>query len=311
MNAETGAPVVVGVDGSTGSPAAIRYAATEARRLARRLKLVHVVPSYSTVPPAPMMVLPPNDLVDVGQSILATAAATAAAAAPDLTIERELRRGRRSHELCAAAVDAPLLVLGRDSRPAAERLLFGNTVTGVASRAACPVASVPPDWDPADRQDVVVVGVKSPSHAEELMADAFAVASDRGARVVLLHAWKLASGYDDVVANRVSAQEWIERGTAELEHLVAPWREAYPDVTVETQVDHDYAAHALERASRHADLLVLVRRAHGIPAGLHLGETARAVLRTAACPVHVVPAASPRATTADLGASRVRAGSTS
>jgi nucleotide-binding universal stress UspA family protein len=58
---------------------------------------------------------------------------------------------------------------------------------------------------------------------------------------------------------------------------------------VETKVVHDYAPTALEQASRGADLLVLVRRAHGVPAATHLGGTARGVLRTAACPVRVVP----------------------
>lgn len=309
MNAEAGTPVVVGVDGSTESLAAIHLGVAEARRLARGLKLVHVVPSYTATPPAPMMVLPPDDLIQVGRSILDKAAAHARSAAPDLAIEVELRRGKRYHELSEAAADAPLLVVGRDSRPAMDRLLFGNTATSVASRAACPVVSVPPDWDPLERQDVVVVGVKSPSHAEELMADAFAVASDRGARLLLLHAWKLASGYDDIVADRVSVQEWNERGTDELERILAPWREAYPDVAVETRVEHDYAADALQRASRHADMLILVRRAHGVPA-MHLGGTARAVLRTASCPVRVVPTGAPATTSSSSRAGHVHAGST-
>jgi len=309
MNAEAGTPVVVGVDGSTESLAAVHLGVTEARRLARGLKLVHVVPNYTATPPAPMMVLPPDDLVRVGQSILDKAAAYARSAAPDLAIEAELRRGKRYHELSEAAAAAPLLVVGRDSRPTLDRLLFGNTATGVASRAACPVVSVPPDWDPLERHDVVLVGVKSPSHAEELMADAFAVASDRGARLVLLHAWKLASGYDDIVADRVSVQEWNERGTDELERILAPWREAYPDVAVETRVEHDYAADALQRASRHADVLILVRRAHGVPA-MHLGGTARAVLRTASCPVRVVPTGAPVTTPSSPRAAHAHAGST-
>jgi nucleotide-binding universal stress UspA family protein len=170
---------------------------------------------------------------------------------------------------------------------------------------------VPPDWDTSADHRVVLVAVKSPSHAEELMADAFAVASDRGARLVLLHAWKLASGYDDIVADRVSVQEWNERATDELERIVAPWRAVYPAVAVETTVEHGDAAHALERASHRADLLILVRRAHGIPASLHLGGTARAVLRTASCPVRVVPAEAHVAAVAGAEKAQVPAGSSS
>ena len=51
---------------------------------------------------------------------------------------------------------------------------------------------------------------------------------------------------------------------------------------------HDHAGHALVEASRDADMVVIVRRAHGVPASVHLGGTARAVLRSAHCPVRVV-----------------------
>ena len=311
MNAEPRSPVVVGVDGSTGSLAAIHFGVAEARRLGSGLKLVHVVPSYSATPPAPMMVLPPTDLAEVGQSILDKATSHAGAVAPDLTIESELRRGKRYHELSKASATSPLLVVGRDSRPTLDRLLFGKTATGVACRASCPVVSVPPEWDPRERHGVIVVGVKSPSHAQELMADAFGIASDQSARLVMLHAWKLPSGYDDIVADRVSKHEWNERATDELERIVAPWREAYPGVEVEMTVEHDYAGHALERASQHADLLILVRRAHGVAAAMHLGETARAAMRTASCPVRVVPAEAHVPTSAGNEASQVHAGSSS
>lgn len=289
MNAVSENPVVVGVDGSTGSLRAIQFGAQEARRLGAGLTLVHVVPNNSAMPADPIVAMPPIDLSEIGQAILTDATAQANAAAPDLTVEAELRHGGRRRELVEASREAPLLVVGRDSRAALERLLFGNTVVGVAGRAGCPVVVVPPSWDSTAREDIVVVGVKSPSHARELMADAFAVASERGARLVVLHAWKLASGYDDIVADRVSMQDWSQRSTRELEAILTEWRQAYPDVEVETRVEHEYAAIALERTSRHADLLIIVRRAHGISAAMHLGGTARAILRTAACPVRVVP----------------------
>jgi nucleotide-binding universal stress UspA family protein len=289
MNAATPSPVVVGVDGTSGSRAAALYAVGEARRLGTPLKLVHVVPSYSRMPPAPMMALPPIDLVATGERILERAGSEVRAVAPDLTIETELRRGVRHHELAVAATDASQLVVGQDKRPLLDRLLLGNTVTGVASRAACPVTSVPHDWDPAAGHGIVVVGVKAPNHAEELLGEAFAVASARSAELLVLHAWKLPGAYDDIVADRVKTEEWTKRTTSEFNELLAPWRRVYPHVMVETKVVHDYAPTALERASRGADLLVLVRRAHGVPAATHLGGTARGVLRTAACPVRVVP----------------------
>ena len=293
MNAQAQSLVVVGVDGSPGSMSALHLATQAADRMGARLLLVHVTPNFGVLAPAPMMVLPPSDLEDVGRSILERAAREAGAEAPDLTVEVELRRGARPVELVEAASGAALLVVGRDSRPTLERLLLGNTAAGVASRARCPVVSVPPGQETPTEQGIVVVGVKSESHLPELLADAFAAASERRARLVVLHAWKLPSGYDDIIASRTSVQDWSQHCTHELQRLISDWRERYPDVEVEIRVKHDAAAIALQNAAAHADLLVLGRRAHGVPAALHLGNTARSVLRTASCPVRVVPPGTP------------------
>ena len=74
MNAQAQSLVVVGVDGSPGSMSAIHLATRAADRLGARLRLVHVTPTFGALAPAPMMVLPPSDLEDVGRSILERAA---------------------------------------------------------------------------------------------------------------------------------------------------------------------------------------------------------------------------------------------
>jgi nucleotide-binding universal stress UspA family protein len=147
---------------------------------------------------------------------------------------------------------------------------------------------VPAGWT-TDAHGVVMVGVKSPQHAGGMLADAFAAARRRRARLVVLHAWKLPSVYDDIIEVRVDTEDWQRQATAELDALLRDWRAAYPDVQVETRVVHDHAGHALTEASSTADLLLIVRRGHGAPASTHLGSTARAVLRSAHCPVRVVP----------------------
>lgn len=149
---------------------------------------------------------------------------------------------------------------------------------------------VPADWQPRQEVDepVVVVGVKAEAHAQELLADAFEVARQRGATLVVLHAWKLPNAYDDIVETRVAVEQWSRESTLEMEELLRDLRSQHPEVKVEVRIVHDHPSHALVEASHEADLVVLVRRAHGVPPAAHLGSTARAVLRSAHSPVRVV-----------------------
>lgn len=280
-------PVVVGVNGSKDNLGALRYGAEEARRTGAPLKLVHVVPDY--VPIAPMMPLSPDDLTGMGAALLARSEATARELAPDVEVEGWIHHGNRPVELARAAANARILVIGRDSRPLVERALTGDVGTGVAARSPVPMVEVSSTWHPDEARGVVLVGVKSPEHADALLGDAMPLASERGAALVVLHAWKLPGGYDDVIESRVASDEWRRRTMAEIETMLAPWRTAFPDVKVEVRVTHDHASHALVQASAEADVLVVVRRAHGVPAAAHLGGTARAVLRASHCPVRVVP----------------------
>lgn len=291
MNSTVSSPVVVGVDGTTANRGALRYAAQEARRSGGGLRLVHVVPDY--VPISPMMPLLPGDLTETGAAILSQVEDEVRAHASDVPVESWLRHGSRATELVRAAADAGVLVVGRDDRPVVTRLVDGDTATRTAARATVPVVEVPPRWhadvDPVHDHGVVLVGVKSPAHADALLGQAFAAARERSARLTVLHAWHLPSAYDDLIEGRVAREQIRQEGTAEVEQLLEHWRTGCPEVDVEVRIVHDRPAHALLEASASADLVIIVRRGHGVPAATHLGGTARAVLRNAECPVMVVP----------------------
>ena len=277
--------VVVGVDGTEENAGALRYAAREAAASGAVLDLVHVVPDDRPV--SSLLARTPADLTETGRAVLDAATVRAETIDPALEIRGTLRHGTRPAELLRVAERAELLVVGRDRHPLLERLLRGDTATGVAARAEVPVVQVPAEWD-GDAHGAVLAGVKGPQHAAGMLADAFAVARERAARLVVLHAWKLPSVYDDIIEARVDLEEWQRDATLELEALLREWRVEHPGVLVETRVVHDHAAHALIEASRSVDLVTIVRRAHGVPAAAHLGTTARALLRAAHCPVRVV-----------------------
>ncbi len=289
MSAETtttGHRVLVGVDGASGSTGTIRYAATEARRVGTGLHLVHVVADYAAM--APMLPLVPSEVAATAHRILERAATVAAAEVGRERVVTSLARGSRVPRLVKAAEHASLVVLGREAHSGLERLVTGATTIGVAARAGVPTIAVPPGWEPGHGQARVVVGLKSTRHARGLLGRAFAEAALRDAELVIVHAWELASGYDDLIVDRVAGTEWAERIAHQIEEHLTEWRDRFPRVPVDVRVVHGQAAQVLREESTRAELLMLVRRLHGFPGG-HLGGTGRLLLRESLCPVEVVP----------------------
>jgi nucleotide-binding universal stress UspA family protein len=198
--------------------------------------------------------------------------------------------GPRIPTLVELAEHAPLVVLGSQQRTVMDRLLTASTLSGVASRATCPVVAVPLDWTETGEHHRIVVGVKSTQRSGELVRRALEIAQQRSAKVVLVHAWELPAEYDDLITERVDHDEWTKRACRTIEDNLHGVREAFPDVPVEIRVKHGQPARVLQIASDEADLLLLARRHRGFPFG-HLGGTGRALLREGHCPVEVMPPA--------------------
>lgn len=279
--------VTVGVDGSPASVQALRYAVAEAERLGVGVHVVHAVQTH--VPMVPRYSFPIEDLTAAGRNVLRRTIDEVDVPSA-VRVRTTLSRMGAIPALVAASHEARSVVLGADRRPAAARIFTGNVSTGVAAASAAPVIAVPETWSTRESTGVVLVGIKRPDHSAELLAEAFATARSRGAAILVLHAWQLPDGYDDLIADRGTDTDWDDRARTEMEKALAESRAAWPDVEVELRSVHDQPAHALVRASAEVDEMVLVRREHGVPAALHLGPTARAVMAHTQCPVRVVPA---------------------
>ena len=280
--------VVVAVDGSEQGYVAVRYAAREAQRLGVSLGAIHVLPSTVLAGSAMMMMVPDESVRSYGAEILERTRTTALETVPDLQVTTQLRMGGgRIQQLVTLGAHARLMVLGSRSPGNLDRIWTGGTVTGVASRAACPVVVVPADGEPGAPRGRILAGFKSPAHAAELFEASFLLADELDAELVVLHAWRLEGVYDDVIVDRVEEERWCREQTELIERELVDYRAAFPDVRVRLYVRHEDPAHALVRGTRGADRLLIVRPAHG---GLvhHLGHTARAVLREAHCPVEVL-----------------------
>ena len=277
--------VLVATSGSASSQSAITFGARTAASRGLAVELVHVV--TPTIAVGPTGAAPDIEVRRAGREILRHGEALVHRVAPDVDVTSALLIGTRPDAVVDKSHDADLIVVGAPPHDLAGRLWTGSTVTGIAARAACPVAIIPA-VPPTGEAHLVLVGIKSTRHVDDLLAAAFAVANQTGSTLRIVHAWQLLSLYDNAVAERVPTPDWELEEGRKIEGILTDLRLAYPTVPVHVDLVHGQPAHTLVEASRDADVIVISRPLHG---GLvhHLGSTARAVIRDAHCPVLVVP----------------------
>ena len=286
MNAPQDA-VVLGV-GADGFDSALAFAIGEARRTSRALHLVHVL----RLPPGDAYVGTYGGILDAARATLDEAAARATElAGADVTVTKELiDTGWVVDDLVRRTDAASLLVMQHRAMSRIKRVFVGSMVHGVAGRADIPVISVPEGWDgSAPNKGVVTVAVQDPVEAPAILHAGFTEARARGARLVVMHAWWLASGFDVVVVDGTIRDEWAARSREEMQPVLTPLREEFPDVEVAVEVRHAPPIEAVLDVAETSDLLVLGRRHHRLPLGSHLGPVVRAALDHGTCPVLVTP----------------------
>ncbi|MEE1823446.1 universal stress protein [Streptomyces sp. BE20] len=283
------APVVVGVDGSPESLAALDWAADEASRRGAPLRLVHAWPS----PVTPLSVLGTADLerrqADV---VLREAELRARDRCPEAAVTAVHVPGDAVRALVVEAGEAGLLVLGSRGLGTVAGFLVGSVSHRVLGRAACPVVLVRRGEDPdAPAGAEVVAGVDPYDGADEVLAHAFESAARLRLPVRAVYAWTLPPSYQyaGIAAGVDVTGEMSAQARRELAALILPWRAKYPQVTVVEETVNARPARVLAERAADAELLVVGRRVRRSPVGVHVGAVAHAVLHHAPCPVAVVP----------------------
>jgi nucleotide-binding universal stress UspA family protein len=136
-------PIVVGVDGSAHSTAAVGYAFEEAAL--RRTTLIAVRawrgPSRAEPNDAPV-VHDGTGVPDEGHNVLTDAIAAWREKYPDVPVEQQVVPGRPGPVLTAASAQARLLVVGSRGLGEVTGLLLGSVSHHVLHHATCPVAIV-------------------------------------------------------------------------------------------------------------------------------------------------------------------------
>ncbi|MFE9115216.1 universal stress protein [Streptomyces collinus] len=288
-------PITAGVDGSQESLAALAWAAREAVRRDRPLRVVHA------------WRFQPQEALEAGieghadsqgewvHSAVTEAVGTVTERHPDLAVTTDVIEGPVADTLVAAAADAETLVLGSRGHGRIVGFLLGSVGQQVIAAATRPVVLVRAGDQPSSEaagREIVVGQQGDPEDSAEALRFAFETAAARGATVRVVRAWNLPPVF---AYSPGSLKLLDEAGGLEpyekkrLAAAVRPWRERFPDVAVEEHVEMGSASQVLLSVAGTAQLMVVGRRAHRTAVGARIGSVAHGMLHHADCPVAVVP----------------------
>ena len=279
--------IVVGVDGSAESEAAVAWATHEAILRKVPITLLHVVaPVPVGWPPDPVVKGMPNWQAEESRKVLDRARTVVDSVRGDATspgVHTEVVYAQVVPTLIGVTEHSPLTVVGSVGLGAIGRLLLGSVSTSLIHHARGPVAVIRTDRATAD-DGPVVVGIDGSPASEAATALAFDEASRRGVPLVALHAWSDVGVMPLLDTDR---GDYERQAHEVLSERLAGYRERYPDVTVEHRVCRDQPARRLVEAAEQAQLVVVGSRGRGGFASQLLGSVSSAVVHAAGIPVIV------------------------
>lgn len=287
--------VVVGVDDGPASRAALSLAATLTADSNATLVAVHVYRAGHGGPSTPQITFADPALSARQTLNLALEEAADRLAAVDVV--PTLIRGHVVNALIERSHGADLIVVGRPDRY--RHAPEWAVATQVALRARCPVILVPSGWQPTSESAPVTVAVDVPRYGSVLVDQGFRMAHARDLPVRVLHLGP--SGVD--LGRSPGTAGSIARMLREEMRCASA---AYPDVVSTLEIRGGAPGAALEETSRNSSMIVVGRHSEPHRIGRRLGNVARHVLRTSACPVLLLDLREclerrPRGSTAQVG----------
>ncbi len=298
---ETQHGVVVGVDGSASSKAAVEWGARDAWLRGLILRLVTVVTPAPRTNPSPWAGVPvwsdgeriSHDLVTARQVLEDAQSRAIKAVRPDRSspIFASVLVGPVVSTLASFAANAAMLVVGCGDRKAFARRLFGTVSSDLGDHVHCPLGIVHDDDSLVARSATapVAVGIDR-SHTSGLAIEiAFDEASRRGVDLIVLHAWNDEGLLRFGRSTHAPIEHANFRAHEEelLDAQLDPWRPRYPKVTVHPVVVTDHPVPRLLQLAETAQLLVLGGNAHRRFASALHGSVSSAVVADAPIPVIV------------------------
>ncbi|TLQ43084.1 universal stress protein [Streptomyces marianii] len=281
-------PIVVGVDGSDGSLAAVDWAADEAALRGAALRLVYATRWIAHQLQAVRM--SHEDRAGEAEGVLGAMEERVRSRRPELAMTAEEIEDSPASVLLEAASRADELVVGSHGLGGVGGFIIGSVGQEVVTGAKEPVVLVRPDYredpqgSPAGARRRVVLGLDVTDASDELLEFAFDHAARRDAPLHVVHGWN-APFYH---RHRADPDPGVQSEMASaLARAVRPFRDKYPTVKVTEESAPGRPAAQLVEAAADARLVVVGRRRAA--SGSHIGSITHAVIHHAACPVAVVP----------------------
>lgn len=268
-------PVVIGVDGSDASAAALSWGLDWAAHHQADVILLQIADDSFLSDRAVFR----SESERVSMTLLEWGMNIAREHGFSGSIEGIAKVGHPVEQFEQFSANASLIVLGDHTGSKLTTAFFGSRSVKIAAVSQCPVAVIPVRGSIATTG--VVVGVDGSEQSEHAVRIAADEASRLGLDLTAVYAWMppLTPGLEQVwsqelldVQHKV-AEESLAIATAGL-------ADRYPDVVVHRKVVQAPPVAALESEAQNAALLVVGSRGRGGMARLLLGSVAQGVLNT-------------------------------
>jgi nucleotide-binding universal stress UspA family protein len=262
-------PVVVGLDGSPSSAAALKVAAAEALARGVPLRIVHayvwplLYACLINLPYRPGEWQPARSAVEM----VAAVARRIRTTHPELPVQTAVTSGGGGPVLVDESSRAALVVVGARGAGGVAGLLAGPTLGYLSAHAHCPVLIVADGQAPVADGGHVCVGLAETPSSQAALRFACTWAEHHRASVEAVHVGPALPPIGRPAdGSGVSVRPMLISGVTPADGLIA--------------------------AGRSARLLVLGTHRPGRPTGPALGSLGRRVLRRCSCPVVLVPSPS-------------------
>ena len=285
--------VIVGVDGSDPSLAALKFASEYTQNLKGSLRAISTWNSPVGDAALSLSWSPEEnaelELKRVSREVLGDPL-------PDW-YDLTVREGSAARTLLDESRSADVLIVGNRGHGGFVGLLLGSVSSQCAAHSSCPVIVVHSADNPSSMSNAgpIVVGHDGSTDADEALKWTLATAASLDTQVEVVRTWSI-----DHIPPQFNEEHGFvpsfEEVTARVRRdLVAGTRrliESHPNVEVTLRAALSQPAEALIESSKHARMVVVGSRGRGGFAGLVLGSVSSTCAAHAHCPVVVVPGAS-------------------